>query len=48
LYDPDTYDANGNPEDAVMERRGEALRLYEEKEAAKALETEETESKKQD
>jgi hypothetical protein len=27
LYDPDTYDVNGNPEDAVMERRGEALQI---------------------
>lgn len=29
LWDPDTYDANGNPEEVVMERRGEALRKYE-------------------
>ena len=39
LWDPETYDANGNPEEVVMERRGEALRKYEEKLTAQAEET---------
>ena len=28
IWDPDTYDINGNPEDVIMERRGEALQRF--------------------
>lgn len=28
IWSPDTYDIDGNPEDAVLERRGEALERF--------------------
>lgn len=29
IWDPDTYDIDGNPEDAIMDRKGEALKRFE-------------------
>ena len=31
IWNPDKYDIDGNTEDAVMERRGEALARFEKK-----------------
>ena len=31
VWNPDTYDIDGNPEDAIMERRGGALERFEKK-----------------
>lgn len=34
IWYPDTYDVDGNPADAVMERRGAALKRWQKKQLA--------------